>query len=384
MLARKRRLAAAVFGLVLAGALLGWLVRPAPPRYTVTDLDTLPGDTVSNASGLNNRGEVVGLSGSGRLDTRHSFLYRDGVMTDLGLFGLIGSHDGPAINDGGQITGVLRAVRAPQRGFHADAFLYSGGRMRDLGTLPGCSLSIGNGINGQGQIVGNAMMGGSVVEHAFLYSGGRMTDIGTLPGYAGALPTGINAVGQIVGYSEPRSMFGIQAFVYDSRTRKMTALATPPGFTNSLAFGVNDQGQIIGGAVGSAVSFSDERGHALLWAGGRVTDLGTLPGLDSASGAAINNRGVAVGTAWSRPNRLSQLVNDHPIRLKPLLPLFEPRMTSRAFVYSGGRMQNLNELIPARSGWTLEKATGINDRGQIVGQGLHHGQERAFLLTPVR
>ncbi len=383
MSAKTRRLAAATLGLVLAGALLGWFFRPAPPRYTVTDLGTLPGDTVSNASGINSRGDVVGLSGLGRLDTRHSFLYRDGVITDLGLFDLIGSHDGPVINDGGQVTGVLKVVRASGRGFHLSAFLYSGGRMHDLGTLPGCSLSIGNGINGQGQIVGDAM-GGSVVEHAFLYSGGKMADIGTLPGYAGAVATGINAAGQIVGYSEPRSMFGMQAFAYDSRTRKMTALATPPGFTNSLAFGVNDRGQVIGGAVGSARSFSDEGGHAVLWAGGRVTDLGTLPGLDSASGAAINNRGAAVGTAWSRPNRLSQFVNDHPIRLKPLLPLFEPRMTSRAFVYRRGRMTDLNALIPARSGWTLEAAAGINDRGQIVGHGLHHGQERAFLLTPVR
>jgi len=377
------RLAAAVGAFALAAVLLAWFARPPASRYTVTDLGTLPGDTVSNASGINSRGEVVGLSGSGRQDTRHSFLYRDGMMTDLGLFGLIGSHDGPVINDSGQVTGVLRAARAPQQGFHADAFLYSEGRMRDLGTLPGCFLSIGNGINGRGQVVGDAM-GKSVVEQAFLYSGGRMTDIGILPGYAGALPTGINAVGQIVGYSEPRSMFGMQAFVYDSRTRKMTALVTPPGFTNSLAFGVNDQGQIIGGAVGSAASFSDERGHAVLWAGGRVTDLGTLPGLDSASGAAINNHGVAVGTAWSRPSRLSLFVSDHPIRLKPLLPLFEPRLTSRAFVYRRGRMTDLNALIPARSGWTLEKAAGINDRGQIVGQGLHHGQERAFLLTPVR
>jgi probable HAF family extracellular repeat protein len=44
----------------------------------------------------------------------------------------------------------------------------------------------------------------------------------------------------------------------------------------------------------------------------------------------------------------------------------------------------LNDLIPRDSDWTLESARGINDRGQIVGQGQHHGQERAFLLTPIR
>jgi probable HAF family extracellular repeat protein len=44
----------------------------------------------------------------------------------------------------------------------------------------------------------------------------------------------------------------------------------------------------------------------------------------------------------------------------------------------------LNTLIPEDADWNLEEASGINDHGQIVGYGLHHGQERAFLLTPTR
>jgi len=47
-------------------------------------------------------------------------------------------------------------------------------------------------------------------------------------------------------------------------------------------------------------------------------------------------------------------------------------------------MRDLSELIPAGRGWTLEEATAINDQGQIVGAGLHHGRKRAFLLTPIR
>jgi probable HAF family extracellular repeat protein len=33
------------------------------------------------------------------------------------------------------------------------------------------------------------------------------------------------------------------------------------------------------------------------------------------------------------------------------------------------------------SGWVLIQARGINDGGQIVGQGLRNGQQRAFRLT---
>ncbi len=378
MPARTRRLAIVTLGLLAALALLGWFFRPSPPRYAVTDLGTLPGATVSDASGLNNRGEVVGLSGSERRDLQHAFVYRNGVMTDLGAFGLISSHDGPAINDGGQITGVM-GVSAPRRGFHA--FLYGAGRIHDLGTPPGCTMSMGNGINSHGQIVceawGNKPGPGAYMAHAFLTSGGKMVDIGVLPGCAGATPTGINAAGQVVGYSERQIGVGMHAFVYNSRTRRMTALATPPGFTGGLALGINDQAQVIGSA-----SLSNEKERAVLWADGRATELGTLPGLDNAYGTALNNQGEAVGTAWSRPGRLSQFVNEHPIRLGPLLPLFPQQETQRAFVYRAGRMTDLNALIPAHSGWVLEKAQGINDRDQIVGKGLHHGQERAFLLTP--
>jgi len=35
------------------------------------------------------------------------------------------------------------------------------------------------------------------------------------------------------------------------------------------------------------------------------------------------------------------------------------------------------------SGWSNLNATGINDAGQIVGQGLINGQEQAFLMTPI-
>ena len=45
-------------------------------------------------------------------------------------------------------------------------------------------------------------------------------------------------------------------------------------------------------------------------------------------------------------------------------------------------MYDLNNLMPAGSGWVLEHATAINTSGQIVGVGRLNGQTRAFLATP--
>jgi len=47
-------------------------------------------------------------------------------------------------------------------------------------------------------------------------------------------------------------------------------------------------------------------------------------------------------------------------------------------------MNDLNNLIPAKSGWVLEQAYGINNSGLIVGTGTLNGAEHGFLLTPKR
>jgi probable HAF family extracellular repeat protein len=53
-----------------------------------------------------------------------------------------------------------------------------------------------------------------------------------------------------------------------------------------------------------------------------------------------------------------------------------------AFVYGGGAMKDLNNLLPAQSDWlVLSQANSINDRGQIVGTGITaNGFTHAFVL----
>ncbi len=60
----------------------------------------------------------------------------------------------------------------------------------------------------------------------------------------------------------------------------------------------------------------------------------------------------------------------------------EPMYQGGAFLYENGIIQDLNDLIPANSGWTLTFAQDINNAGQIVGHGGYNGQGLVFLLTP--
>jgi probable HAF family extracellular repeat protein len=76
----------------------------------IQDLGTLPGDTISEATGMNNLGQVVGVS----FPSSHAFLWQNGVMTDLNKliaptsqFLLVSTGD---INNSGEITGQACVV----------------------------------------------------------------------------------------------------------------------------------------------------------------------------------------------------------------------------------------------------------------------------------
>ena len=119
------------------------------------------------------------------------------------------------------------------------------------------------------------------------------------------------------------------------------------GGTQSAAYAINNLGQVTGWA-----HTASEATHVFLSSNGTMTDLGTF-GLDPV-GEAINNNGVIVGQSGNG-----------------------------AWIWSNGVFQNLNNLIPPGSGFTLDNATAINDKGQIVANGKNStGQEHAFLLTP--
>ena len=85
----------------------------------VTYLPTLPGDLAAFATGINNRGQVVG-STFNSVGWSHGFIGQDGVMTDLNtlipkdsnLYIIAASN----INERGQISGMATVLTGPNAG----------------------------------------------------------------------------------------------------------------------------------------------------------------------------------------------------------------------------------------------------------------------------
>ena len=254
-----------------------------PPNffpYAITNLETLPGDSYSYASGINNQGQVVGTSGSNT--GSRAFLYSGGTMTNLGTLPGDNFSYAYGINDQGQVVGFSVGGNPPR------AFLYTGGTMTNLGTLPGDSSSYAYGINNQGQVVGSSS--GNSGGRAFLYTGGTMTNLGTLPGDSSSSASAINNQGQVVGSSSGND--GTRAFLYTGGT--MSSLGTLPGDTFSSASAINNQGQVVGYSGGNS------GGRAFLYSGGGMFDLnGLIPtgsGWTVSSVSAINDSGQIAGT----------------------------------------------------------------------------------------
>lgn len=150
-------------------------------------------------------------------------------------------------------------------------------------------------------------------------------------------------------------------------------LGTLGGFS-SVAEDVNDRGWVVGW---SGVGHSEEIQHAFLWRpGGRMIDLGTLPGDDSSAALFINNAGQVVGQSGDRAflwqnGRMTVIAARHSRAIDPaginangeVVGTVETKNSSRAFVWTGGRMTILGTFGGAES-----DGDAINDAGQIVGE----------------
>ncbi len=357
-------------------------------------LGTLGGEN-STVAAINRSGQIVGSSETSD-GGRHAFLFHDRKMEDLGPF--TGNYSfATALNDSGEIVGAwgngtwyLNVYHQRiQRQDDDHAFLYRGGTVQDLGTLGGktsCALA----INARDEVVGNAYTADGF-PHAFIYHSGKMQDLGTL-GWQASTANAINASGEVVGafgslgYGSPLVIFG-HAFLFShGRMHDLNSLigadglaaAGIEGLTNAM--GINDRGQIICQGrytAGNLAAFllTPVNPNTLAAAlavdptaaspGWTLVALGTLGGSTSFA-SAINDSGQVVGAAET--NQVEYLASTNGTERQ--------RNVTHAFVYEGGKMQDVGTL-----GGKNSSAAAINDKGQIVGQAeTTRGGEHAFLF----
>ncbi|HEY0555537.1 MAG TPA: hypothetical protein VGG20_14860 [Thermoanaerobaculia bacterium] len=179
-----------------------------PGRHQIRELPPLPGDGSGAATAINDRGQVVGISGScdqavGRLTAAHAVLWENGHATDLGSLGGHSWNTPMAINQRGDVVGFASLPGDDPDNPDLRAFLWTRqGGIQNLGTLPGDAYSEAFGINEWRQVVGLSCDAANNCR-AVLWQNGVIQDLNALvaPGYAGTLTTAqdIDDLGVITG-----------------------------------------------------------------------------------------------------------------------------------------------------------------------------------------
>lgn len=326
---------------------VGWSqvvsVEPQVKQYQVRELPRLNG-FATRVFDMNNSGEAVGYMLDSALSWRALYWDRAGNVTDLGGAGQVSMALGIAEN--GLISG-----------FHGGSFSStdpviwttpSMGSMVTLGALPGSSPGDAYDVNSFGLVVGANYRFGPV---ATSWQGNQIMELANWDSYAFDL----NDAGQAIGRDETSGW--AEAAVWENGLQTIL-----PGLNGNheSPTDISEGGWISGGALSGATS----KFHAVVWDPQTldIQDLGLYLGFHSTSAWSVNDHGVAVGT----------------------YTLVPATSETRAMLWIDGKAMDLNDLIPATSGWTLMEARVINNKGWIAGWGYRSGfsGERAFLLTP--
>jgi|SRR5581483_981625 len=335
------------------------------------DLATLPGGNNSFTDGINDFGEISGLSENGVIDPliggveTRAVLWKHNVGLDLGTLGGNQSF-ATALNNRHQVVGwALNGIPSDNSvwgplGTQQRAFLWQNGVMEDIGDLGGTN-SASYVINDNGQISGVSFINtnpdpstGTFAIHPFFYENGVMADMGTLGGTF-AEPFGMNDIGDIAGHSLLKDDQIVRAFLWTDG--KMHDLGTLGG-DFSTAYAVNDRRE----AVGWAFTEDNTTFRAVRWKNGKVLDLGTPNGAPCAAAFSINAEGQIVGSGQTCETDLLH-----------------------AFLWERGHMTDLNVFVPPELDVTLFEATFIADGGEITVAGsFPNGDVHTFLLVPCK
>lgn len=155
-----------------------------PKKGDLQDLPPVGDDSSSAATAINEKGQVVGISGRcdrarGRFSAARAVLWENGVPRELPNLGGVAWNTPTAINHHGDAAGFSDFPGDDGGGLNAHAVLWPrDGGIVDLGVLGDDPLSLAFGINDHGQIVGQSI--GDAGSQAFLYQDGVMSNLNDL------------------------------------------------------------------------------------------------------------------------------------------------------------------------------------------------------------
>lgn len=257
----------------------------------VVDLPPLPGDIASRANQINNRGQAVGVSFRADGRSLEPVIWDNGRPLSLGLPPGGVSGEALDINDRGEIVGVYQ-LNDPWIG-EQRSFIWRDGVISDLLPLPLGSYSTARGINNRGEVVGQAFgtVDGRTIAGAYVWTNGTIRSLGSLGGEPGnTIAFAINDRGEITGESQTASE-EYHAFLW--RRGTIIDIGTLPAGGNSVGFDINNRGEIVGQA---------DPGRGFVWRNGTMSDLGILD-VDFSRAEAINERGDVAGLGFDLAGR---------------------------------------------------------------------------------
>jgi probable HAF family extracellular repeat protein len=171
---------------------------------TMQNLGTLGGDSINTDSGLNDQGEVIGSMFIAGDQSFHPYLWNGHRLIDLGTFGGPDGDTG-AINNAGEVVGwesTTEYCPLLEPGGQL-SFLWRNGVKTNLGAVPGTDNSDGYGINSRAQVVGDSFTCDASYFTVYLWEKGSMVDVNTLIPPNSALhlihASAINDRGEIAG-----------------------------------------------------------------------------------------------------------------------------------------------------------------------------------------
>jgi len=260
----RRSLLPAVLSLSL---LLSALATAHAASYTFTTINPYG---FTHAHGINDNGQIVGLSGN------HGFLWDGSTFTSIDVPSAIQTH-ALGLNNNGQIVGYFRDTTGRFHGFLTS----DGSTFTTIDADPSAGYNAAFGINTVGEIVGGFI---SAIEHGFLTSDGATFTTIDVPGATATGACGINTAGKIVGFFNNGT--GERGFLTSDGSTFIPI--DVPGATRTVACGINDKGQIVGWFIDAT------RTHGFLKDSSTFTPI-DVPGATATGGFRINNSGQIVG-----------------------------------------------------------------------------------------